>query len=78
MNHEYRPGKIYYAFKDLHTSFYAREFFAWEEEFDHGFFQLCHCGNLCKCVESRNRSEKYLLICFERNRGGCELKKKCT
>ena len=66
------PGRAYFGCRDFKTEGVTScGFFAWEEEFDHGHYETCDCGQHCKRIEKPANSNKFVLICFERNTGGC-------
>ena len=69
-------GRTYFGCSDFKTEGVSLcGFFAWEEKFDHGHYKTCDCGQHCKRIEKPANSNKFVLIYFERNVGGCYFEK---
>ena len=75
---EENAGKAYYGCRNRLTSTPHCNFFAWENEFDHGFDKKCECGHHCKQIEYPKGSQKFYLVCFEKREDGCRMFQKVT
>ena len=72
------PGRVYFGCSDFKTEGVSScDFFAWGEEFDHGHYETCDCGQHCKHIEKPTNSNKFVLICLSKIQVDVTLKRNC-
>ena len=80
-HNEKNAGRVYYGCKNKFVQ-KSCNFFVWDSEIDHGFYQKCHCGKLAKLININSKDKTtnpiYKFVCINRSNQNDPLGKGCT